>query len=381
MNFRITNLQKKKYEFFIYKYFYGKFNSLKRKYILPLFLLVQIVILKILSFFPEMVEQFYSNGLYVVLSKISRTILGKIAFSVGDILYGLVIVYVLYSIWKTRKTWKLQWKNNLLKVTSFLSVAYFLFHLLWAFNYYRVPLFEKMNIERDYSDADLEVFTKKLITKTNNLQLELTHNRNLKVTNLNSQESVLDKAQNGYTALAKEYAFFNYEISSKKKSLLSLPLTYMGFAGYLNPFTNEAQVNAKLPMVSFPNVVCHEMAHQIGYASESECNFIGFLAGIKNNDLYFQYSSYSNALRYCMMNIAMEDESKFNTLKTKINPGIIKNYKESDAFWKQYDSFIDKGFHAFYDQFLKMNQQKDGMEGYSKFVNLMVNYYKDKEVN
>ncbi|WP_396168166.1 DUF3810 domain-containing protein [Flavobacterium sp.] len=350
---------------------------MKRKYILTLFLLVQIVFLKILAFFPEMVEKFYSNGLYVVLSKISRTVIGKVPFSVGDILYGLVIVYVLNSIWKTRKTWKLNWKNNVLKVTSFLSVAYFLFHLLWAFNYYRVPLFEKMNIERDYSDADLEVFTEKLITKTNAIQLELTHNRNLKVINPNSQDSVLVKAQNGYTALAKEYAFFNYEISSKKKSLLSLPLTYMGFAGYLNPFTNEAQVNAKLPMVSFPNVVCHEMAHQIGYASESECNFIGFLAGIKNNDLYFQYSAYSNALRYCMMNIAMEDESKFNTLKTKINPGIIKNYKESDAFWKQYDTFIDKGFHTFYDQFLKMNQQKDGMEGYSKFVDLLVNYYKE----
>ncbi|MBX9806659.1 MAG: DUF3810 family protein, partial [Flavobacteriaceae bacterium] len=40
---------------------------------------------------------------------------------------------------------------------------------------------------------------------------------------------------------------------------------------------------------------------------------------------------------------------------------------------------IDKGFHAFYDNFLKMNQQKDGMEGYSKFVNLMVNYYKVKD--
>jgi len=155
----------------------------------------------------------------------------------------------------------------------------------------------------------------------------------------------------------------------------------MGFAGYLNPFTNEAQVNDRLPMVSFPNVVCHEMAHQIGYASESECNFIGFLAGIKNEDLYFQYSAYSNALRYCMTNIGMKDEAKFSILKGKINPGILANFKESDLFWKQYDTLIDKGFHAFYDQFLKMNQQKDGIESYSKFVNLLVNYYSSKDFN
>jgi hypothetical protein len=185
--------------------------------------------------------------------------------------------------------------------------------------------------------------------------------------------------QNGYNKLAIEYPFFEYKTPSIKKSVFSFPLTYMGFGGYLNPFTNEAQVNDKLPMFGFPNVVCHEMAHQMGFASESECNFIGFLACVKNDDLYFQYSAYSNALRYCMANIGMKDEVKFKILKAKINPGIIENYKESDLFWKQYDTFIDKCFHIFYDNFLKMNQQKDGLEGYSKFVNLMVNYYKHNQ--
>jgi hypothetical protein len=234
-----------------------------------------------------------------------------------------------------------------------------------------------MKINQDYSDTDLYAFTEKLISKTNAIQFEITKNKNLKVTNPYSQDSIFDMSQNGYDKLAKEYSFFKYEIPSRKKSAFSLPLTYMGFGGYLNPFTNEAQVNDKIPMIEFPNVICHEMAHQIGYASESECNFIGFLAGIKNEDLYFQYSAYSNALRYCMSNIGMKNEAKFKEFKIKINPGIIENYKESDLFWQQYDTFIDKGFHAFYDQFLKMNQQKDGMESYSKFVDLLVNYYKN----
>lgn len=330
-----------------------------------------------MAFFPEVVERFYSNGLYVYLSKISRTILGKIPFSVGDLLYGIVIVYVLISIWKTRKSWKKYWKDRILKITSFVSVAYFLFHILWALNYYRVPLFEKMAIKREYTKQELIDFTQKLIAKTNALQLEITKDKNLKVTNPYSQDSVFKMTQNGYDNLSKQYPFFNYRKPSIKKSLFSLPLTYMGFGGYLNPFTNEAQVNDKLPMFGFPNVVCHEMAHQIGYASESECNFIGFLACTKNEDLYFQYSAYNNALRYCMANIDKKTDSKFfSYLKHKINPGILANYKESDLFWEQYDTFIDKGFHAFYDQFLKMNQQEDGIDSYSKFVDLLINYYK-----
>ena len=351
---------------------------MKRKYLLPLFLLFQIIFLKLLAFFPEVVERFYSNGLYVAISEISRTVLGSIPFSVGDIVYGFAIIYSIFSIWKTRKLWKLHWKNNLLKITSYISVLYFLFHLLWAFNYYRVPLFEKMHIKREYTTEELVAFTQKLLIKTNAVQLEITKNKNLKVINPYAQDSIFKMSQNGYDNLTKLYSFFNYEIPSKKPSLFSLPLTYMGFGGYLNPFTNEAQVNDKIPMYGFPNVVCHEMAHQIGYASESECNFIGFLACIKNDDLYFQYSAYSNALRYCMVNIGMKDEVQFKALKSKIHPGILENYKESDVFWKQYDTFIDKGFHTFYDLFLKMNQQKDGIESYSKFVDLLVNYYNDK---
>ena len=352
---------------------------MKRKYILPLFLLIQILILQIVPFFPEFVEQFYSNGLYVFISKISRATLGKIPFSVGDIIYAIVILYVLKSIWDSRKSWRQYSKDTFLHILSVLSVVYFLFYFLWAMNYYRQPLFEKMKIERDYTDADLLDFTKKLIAKTNAIHGQITKNDSLKVVFPYSQEQVFEMNLNGYKKLSNQYPFFEYANPSVKKSLFSLPLTYMGFGGYLNPFTNEAQVNYLMPMYNFPTTSCHEMAHQMGFASESECNFIGFLASVKNDNLYFQYSGYSFALRYCLGNWRVRNEKVFDELLKTVHPGILKNYKESEVFWKQYDTFIDKGFHIFYDNFLKFNQQKDGMESYSKFVNLMVNYYKEKE--
>jgi hypothetical protein len=377
---RKTNLQKRNTTSSLIPKFIAKNQFMQRKYFLPLFLLIQILILQIMPFFPEFVERFYSNGLYVLISKISRFTLGKIPFSVGDIIYGIVIIYVLKSIFEIRKTWRIQWKNTILKTLSFLSVVYFLFHFLWAMNYYRQPLFEKMKIERDYSDADLLTFTKNLIAKTNEIHTQITKNDSLKVVFLYSQEQVFEMSLNGYKILSKQYSYFEYTNLSIKKSLFSLPLTYMGFGGYLNPFTNEAQVNYLMPMYNSPTTSCHEMAHQMGFASESECNFIGFLASVKNDDLYFKYSGYSTALRYCLGNWQIRDEKVLDELLKTVHPGILKNYKESEDFWKQYDTFIDKGFHTFYDNFLKINQQKDGMESYSKFVNLMVNYYKGKDL-
>jgi hypothetical protein len=349
---------------------------MKRSYILPLFLLIQIVILKIIQFFPECVERFYSNGIYVFISKFSRIALGKIPFSIGDCIYYILILFALKWFWNTRKSWKQEWKNYLLTVLSVLSVFYFFFHILWALNYYREPLFEKMTIERDYTDADLLAFTKKLITKTNAIQSQITKNDSLKVVFPYTQNQVFEMNQNGYKNLSQEYDFFTYSNLSVKKSLFSLPLTYMGFGGYLNPFTNEAQVNYLGPMYSFPMTTNHEMAHQMGYASESECNFIGFLSSIKNDNLYFQYSGYSMALRYCLGNWQVRNDKILEQLLKTVHPGILKNYQESEDFWEQYQTPIETGFHAFYDRFLKINQQKDGMDSYSKFVNLMVNYYK-----
>ncbi len=350
---------------------------MKNKYILIFLLLVQIIFLKIISYFPEIIERFYSNGLYVFISKFSRTILGWIPFSFGDILYSILIIYIVFWL---IKNWKMSWKIKTLSILSVLSVVYFLFHFLWAFNYYRVPLFEKMAIKTEYSDEQLLSFTKKIISKTNQIQLEITNDSLKKISIPYTQNQIFEKSLFGYKNLSNDYPFFKYEIPSQKKSLFSYPLTYMGFGGYLNPFTNEAQVNSMIPKYGFPMTACHEMAHQMGFASESECNFIGFLAVTKNDDLYFKYSGYSNALRYCLANWEVRNPVILQELLKTVNPGILKNYQESQDFWENHQTFIQTGFEIFYDNFLKLNQQKDGLESYSKFVDLMVNYYVNRDL-
>jgi hypothetical protein len=349
---------------------------IQKKYILPILLVVQIVIVNVLSFFPEFVEEYYSDGIYVWISNAERIILAWIPFSVGDVIYFIVIFFILKWIWKRRKTFRKEWKSNFLSVLSFLSVFYFLFNFLWATNYHRVPLYQKMYIQKEYSDADLLVFTRKLIAKTNEIHSQIVKNDSLKVVSPYSQGQIFQLDVKGYANLAKIHPYFKYENPSIKKSIISLQLTYMGFAGYLNPFTNESQVNYKLPMYSFPATTSHEMAHQIGYASESEANFIGYLACVKNDDLYMQYSGYALALRYCLGNWEVRNENVPGELLKTIHPGILKNFKESENFWDQYESFIETGFKIFYDRFLKLNQQEEGLDSYNKFVDLMVNYYK-----
>ena len=345
---------------------------IQKKHILPILLFIQIIVLKIASFFPEFIEKYYSNGLYLVISKISRTTFGITSISIGDLIYGIVLFLVFRWFWNMRKTWKTNWKDNVLKVLSFASVFYFLFHFLWATNYHRVKLFEKMEIDKEYSIEELEAFTLKLIKKTNVIHQQITQNDSVKVVVPYSTQEIFDLSVKSYSLLEKEYSFFGYEQESIKPSLISVPLSYMGFGGYLNPFTNEAQVNDCLPKYNFPTTTLHEMAHQIGYASESEANFIGFLASIKSEDIYFKYSGYSFAVKHCLRNLERIEEGRSEKFLPFINLGILENFEESKQFHEEYKTFVEPIFKTFYDNFLKFNQQKDGLEGYSKFVGLMI---------
>lgn len=344
-----------------------------------IFLIIQIIFIQILGFFPEVVERFYSNAFYPILAQFSRKILGWISFSVGDLIYFAVGFFILkwfVNLFRKPKNWKIIG----LDIVKGVSIFYFLFHILWAFNYYREPLFDKMNIEREYSDADLLQFTRQIIAKTNAIQVAITKNPNQKVISNLSQEQIFEKSAEGYEIVSKQHSFFSYKNASVKKTLISLPLSYMGFAGYLNPFTNEAQVNDLVPIINFPFTTCHEMAHQIGYASESEANFIGFLAVTKNENLHFKYAGYSNALRYCLQNWEARNPVLGQQLLKEINPGVLQNFEDIRVHWQQYETFIEDGFKIFYDNFLKANQQKDGLESYSKFLNLLINYSKDNSI-
>ena len=330
--------------------------------------------MKVLALFPEFVERYYSNGLYLYISKISRIFLGWIPFSVGDLFYTILFFFIFRWIYKNRIGFFKNWKANGLTVLSFISILYFLFHFLWGINYYRIPLHEKIGIEKEYTKAQLVALTEKLIAKTNQLQFQIEKDSTKKVVFNYSEQEMYEMSPNGYDLFSNQLTEIEYKNESIKSSLYSLPLSYMGFGGYLNPFTNEAQVNSLKPKYTSPLTICHEMAHQTGIASESDCNFIGFMAASSNNDLYFQYSAYAFALNYCLYNLEVMQEGSSKSYRKFINKGILENFNENKIFWKHYHSWIDTFFEYFYDKFLKFNQQKDGMESYSKFVGLLINY-------
>lgn len=344
----------------------------------------QVILLLILLFlgfqfamdYPEFIEKWYSTGIYPFIALFSRTLLGWIPFSVGDIIYlslGIWICYNGYFWIKNYRDFKIK---QLYSLFVFMACIYLLFYGLWGLNYSRISVSQKLKIHHQYTPEELVTFTRQLIHKTNEVHLQITHD-SLKIVKTPYDQSIIfKKTLDGYHTLGKQFEFLSYEAPSIKTSLLSYPLTYMGFGGYLNPFTNEAQVNSMLPMYNFPTTSCHEIAHQIGVGSESECNLIGHLASVKNSNIYFQYSGYTYGLRYCLSDVHGHDPEIFEELLSELNPGVLKNFEETKRFQTEYESPIETVSKLIYGNYLKVNKQKDGMKTYNNFVGLMINYYK-----
>lgn len=350
----------------------------RTKLILALLLPLQYLLLQILKNFPDFIETYYSRGLYQFLSKTSRFLFGWIPFSLGDVFYILIVVLAIRWLYKNiKRTWREPvW--FFVDIAATLSIVYFVFNLLWGFNYYRLPLHESLSLSKEYTTEQLIATTQRLILKSNEIHRTLGFPDSVKVDLPYTQKEIFDKSVSGYIELEKEFPNLAYHKKSLKKSGISLGLTYMGYSGYFNPFSGEAQVNNLIKTYKFPVVSCHEQAHQIGYAAENEANFIATLATLKNEDPYIRYAGYIFALRYCVNEIARRDEAKYYELVRTINPGILASYKEMRDFWASYENPFEEFSKIFWDQFLKVNNQSHGIMSYSYMVALVVNYYEDR---
>ncbi|MFN2262303.1 MAG: DUF3810 domain-containing protein [Psychroflexus sp.] len=341
--------------------------------VLTIFLPIQLLITYILKDHSQIVETYYSSGFYQNYSGFMQNVFADVPFSIGDLFYVLLIVFVLWYVIRIfKRKFKLK-KSDFFKIGSFLSIIYFWFHLSWGLNYYRFPLHQALDVKKDYSTIELIDFTENLINKANSIHSSLVEN--------DTMEVVFNKTPNDY----EKETFQNFKAvsfqgqvvpnQSIKPSLLSLPLTYMGFGGYLNPFTHEAQYNNKVPNYKYPSLIAHEMAHQLGYAKENEANFVSCYINMHSQNQKIKYTGFTYALKFCLNDVYRRSPEDFEALKAKVNPGILKNYKEVQLFWESYKNPVEPLFKNVYGNFLKVNNQPKGIESYNYVVALLVNYF------
>jgi hypothetical protein len=335
----------------------------------------QILFVQIISKYPSIIEKYYSNGLYLFISTFLRILLGWIPFSFGDLLIFILLFLFLRFIYRFIKTKFKNGLDKLVQLLAVLSLLYGCFYWFWGFNYFREPLAKNLGLnQQKYTTAQLTKVTKKVVAKLNSIHFEITENDTLIVKNPYTQKEMYIKSVVGYNNLAKQYPQLSYNYTSVKSSLMSVLQSYNKTSGYFNPITGEAQVNDMIPKTGFPITICHEIAHQIGFAAENEANFIGYLAVISNDDVYFKYAGYRMAFSYLISELRKRDTTVSKEVILSTNKGVLKDFTASATFWDQYQTPIEPIIKKIYNYYLKANKQDKGIESYNYVVDLIISY-------
>lgn len=342
-------------------------------------LVVLAIGIKIFSWYPEAVEKYYSRGVYPFLSRGQRILFGWVPFSVGDILYGGAVILLLYRLVRlirrllSRQAERGWWLRLLRQAVFVLLWVYVLFNGLWGLNYNRLGIADQLQLQvRPYSTTDLNELTKVVLQELNGLD----SSARLQRADLDRVKSLRVSAIRAYDSLAVEDPMFEYRSPSVKSSLYSYPGLYIGFGGYYNPFTGEAQVNTMDPLFGRPFTACHEMGHQLGYAKENEANFIGFLAARSSPDAAFQYSVYLDLFLYSVRELYVRDSVLAKTFKGQLGPGVRDDLRELQRFNRKYANPLGPLIWKIYGRYLQANRQPQGIVTYSEVTAWLIAYYK-----
>lgn len=145
--------------------------------------------------------------------------------------------------------------------------------------------------------------------------------------------------------------------------------------GVYSPFTVEANYNRDIAYYDIPFTICHELSHLRGYMQEEEANFIGVLATIGADDLYFNYSGYVSAWVYAGNALARIDSTAFATLYARINARTRQDMLYNNAYWQQFEGKPAEAHEQLNDAYLKMQGQATGVRSYGHVTDLMLEYF------
>ena len=346
------------------------------RWIIPL---VLVVFIKFTTAFPAFIETYYSYGVYPFFANCQRTLWGWLPFSIGDLLYCLFVFFLLYRCYCTiqlARAKKINWewlKTILLRNFRVLLWVYIIFQSFWAINYHRQGIAHQLQLtENHYTEEELKTFVCDLVDELNTTRTALGDSNFVYPNN----GIIFNNVYDAYQVLHYKIPFLHYQHPSVKPSLFSYIVSYAGYSGYYNPFTGEAQVNTDLPGFCKPDVTCHEMAHQLGYASESEASFVGYLAGINSSNLMLKYSTLFNLFATANSELfAIDFWAAILNIKD-LNPLVRRDRRIYRNYILGNQNNIEPVLKNVYDQYLKANAQKRGINSYEDVVGWVIAYRK-----
>lgn len=334
----------------------------------------------------------YSHYVYRVLSLGLGSVTGLLPFSVVELLLYATLLFVLFDFVKQlrcaiRAGAARPLRRFLGHLFLILSTLLVLYVFLCGINYHRTSFSQEagLSVTLDehgtvYDEADLITLCDYLVTEINatEAQLDISYIGQTTETPKASAAWLWHAGRTGQRAMEKlgqRYSRLSGHYPFPKPILNTWLLSVQQTTGVYSPFTVEANYNRDIAYYDIPFTICHELSHLRGYMQEEEANFIGVLATIGADDLYFNYSGYVSAWVYAGNALARIDSTAFATLYARINARTRQDMLYNNAYWKQFEGKPAEAHEQLNDAYLKMQGQATGVRSYGHVTDLMLEYF------
>lgn len=343
------------------------------------YLLVAVLLVVVFSLFPSAVERYYSRGFYPFFSVFLRTITGWFPVSLGDLIYSGGIIYLIFSIarWLYNRLVRKRKSDTGLLLQKMVVAGlwlYVIFKVFWGLNYDRPTVGETRQLGKPaYTLEELTRFNDRLIIALNSSRSAIPGDTLPMI----AFPDILQLTGKAYAALAKTSPELQWREPALKRSLLAELGDWVGYTGYYNPFTGEAQVRAEIPDILLPYIACHEVAHQLGYARESAASYIGWLAAQAHEDARLRYSAaldlYDQVQQELWRMYALQGDSaglrrQLQENARRLDTAVKRDRRAIREFFRSRTHGVTPAFNELYAQYLRMNGQKEGMRSYREVV-------------
>ena len=343
-------------------------------YLLALFIII-------VTQFPDWLANYYTNGLFKWFSKGLRWMSSSFPNAMGEYVYLFVIILLIINVFKHLfkyyKQYKIEQngssliKNIAKKTVHFLVQLFVLFMLIWGLNYQQSSPTKPfgLQVKDSYNDVEIEQLTLQLIEELNLTRAQLSDTELNKV---NINQVFLETIQE-YAQIQMLYPFLKLTNPSLKQAKFPQMGDYLGFMAFYHPLTGEAIIRGDLPLLTVPFTTCHEIAHQLGYASETEANFIAFVIGTESKRPLFKYSmllqlfSYAQSAELNFIAKAGDFENWKKVAERNKNlllPKVLADRKKIKVFFLARQGFLIPASTSMYNQFLLWNKQAKGINSY-----------------
>lgn len=352
------------------------------KFILPIVCVFLFVLCLLAPNYPSWVATYYTQGLFKYWTYGLRWLFGGISIAIGELIYYILFIVLIINIIryfisiKSFNQIKQNIGNYLLKVIWLGIRLFVVFQFIWGFNYmqpdptnaFKITVQAPKNAQIALNE--MNALTNELIQELNETKQEIT-STNAKTPNF---DQIVTHVYQDYERVSASYPKLKIEQQSVKKAIFPILGDYIGYLAFYQPITGEAIIRADLPILTQPYTIAHEMAHQLGYASETEANFIAYVVASESKDLILKYSMLLQMFTYAqdaqlllLAGTKGFDAWKMQIVKNKamLSPSVLKDRMEIKAFFAaRADKQIQASNHL-YDQFLKWNQQAAGLDSYA----------------